>query len=300
MDLHRLCLADRKSVRRFLAASLRRQLAVYNFAAIYIWRNLFDIFWAKIEGSLCLFFQDNNGAFMNLCPLGKKITPQAVAAAFQAMDGMNKNPALSRIENAEAGELAFYQGLGYDCRQKSADYLYLRKGLADLKGDAFKSKRACVNYFTRNYDSQYLEYGSGHRRDCLRLYKNWMAERSGRNRDPVYQGMLKDSFSALQALLEDYPALGCIGRIVRIAGEIKGFTFGYELDQQTFCVLFEVCDLSCKGLSQYIFRRLCAELSQYRYMNIMDDSGLANLKKTKESYRPAKLIPSFIVTRKNA
>jgi hypothetical protein len=298
MDFKKLSLADKKVFRRFLAAAAH-ELAVYSFANIYIWRGLFDIFWAVIDDSLCLFFRDKTGTFMNLCPLGKSIKPEVLGEVFKIMDGMNKNPAVSRIENAEAKDTAFLEGLGYACRQKPADYLCLRKDLAELKGDPFKSKRACVNYFIRNHKSQYLAYRDDYRQDCLKLYKSWMLKRQDLSNDPVYRGMLLDSFSCLEVLLRDYPALDCLGRVVKIDGEIKGFTFGFELNRETFCILFEITDLSCKGLSQYIFRQICAQLDSYKYINIMDDSGLTNLKKVKESYRPARLIPSFIITRKD-
>ena len=42
-----------------------------------------------------------------------------------------------------------------------------------------------------------------------------------------------------------------------------------------------------------------SELKGYKFINIMDDSGLENLKKVKLSYQPLKLIPAYIAKRKN-
>ena len=61
-------------------------------------------------------------------------------------------------------------------------------------------------------------------------------------------------------------------------------------------VLFEVADLKLKGISQYIFRELAKEMN-YKYINIMDDSGLDNLKRVKLSYRPYRMIENFVVSR---
>jgi uncharacterized protein len=72
------------------------------------------------------------------------------------------------------------------------------------------------------------------------------------------------------------------------------------LDKDTFCILYEITDLTIKGLSQFIFRQFCSELKDYRYINVMDDSGLENLKRVKLSYRPLKVIPAYIVKRKDA
>ena len=84
---------------------------------------------------------------------------------------------------------------------------------------------------------------------------------------------------------------------MRVEKQIKGFTFGYKLNNDTFCILYEITDLSIKGLAQFIFRRFSAELKDYSYINIMDDSGLDNLRKVKLSYKPKRLVSAYIATR---
>jgi len=95
---------------------------------------------------------------MYFSPLGKTKSPEAVRQAFEIMDGYNKNKEISRIENAQADELGFYNELGYICKEKSLDYLCRRVELAHLKGDKFKSKRASCNYFIKHNDFEYLPY----------------------------------------------------------------------------------------------------------------------------------------------
>jgi hypothetical protein len=99
-------------------------------------------------------------------------------------------------------------------------------------------------------------------------------------------------------LLDDYSGLKIVGRVVKIDKKIKALTFGFRLAEDTFCILYEITDLSIKGLAQFIFREFCRELADYKYINIMDDSGLENLKKVKLSYHPVKLVPAYIVKRK--
>ncbi len=106
--------------------------------------------------------------------------------------------------------------------------------------------------------------------------------------------------NSLKVLLNNYRGLRLAGRIVRIDKEIKAFSFGFELNPEAFCILYEITDLSIKGLAQFIFRRFCAELKDYRFINIMDDSGLENLKKVKLSYKPIRLIPAYIIKRPHA
>jgi len=298
MKLCKLKIKDKPLFNKFLRLT-RHDLSVYAFENIYIWRPLFDIYWAVVRNNLCVFLKDKIGCFLYLPPLGEKIDPQAVDGAFKIMDGVNSNKEISRIENIEKSGVSFYEDLGYKCSYKSSDYLCLRTNLAGLRGNRFKSQRAVFNYFRKHYNYEYLQFSPKYKRACLELYGLWAVERMAKTKDKIYQGMISDSRGCLKILLRDYTHLNITGRIVKIGDRIKAFTFGFPINPDTFCILYEIADLSVKGLAQFIFRRFCRELSGYKYINIMDDSGLENLKQVKLSYHPEKLIPAYIITRKN-
>ena len=298
MGLKKLTLADRGVFREFLA--LRpHELSVYNFANIYIWRGLFEISWEILDANLCVFFEDPIGRFLYLAPLGEKISFKALESSFELMDSRNKNSFVSRVENVEAADVKVLQKSGYRLRAKPGEYLCSRKSLSELKGDGYKSKRAVINFFIKHYSACFREYLPADSQACLELYRLWSKERSGASRDPVYRGMLEDNLTCLEKMLADFRVLDLTARVVETKEGIKAFTAGFKINPETFCVLYEFADLSVKGVSQYIFRRFCQELDGYKYINIMDDSGLKNLKVVKESYRPLRLVPALIADRKN-
>jgi hypothetical protein len=237
---------------------------------------------------------------MNCEPLGREITAGTVERVFSVMDACNKNPAYSRIENIEKSRIGFYKDLGYEAVEKSGDYLYERSALAALRGDAYKSKRASCNLFAKSYKSEYLVYKHAHRQECIDLYNAWAGGRRATTQDSLYSGMLEDQAACLGAALKDPAKLGLTGRVVKVAGKIRAFTFGCELNPETYCVLYEIADLSFKGIAQYIFRKVCEEMNKYKYINAMDDSGLKRLESVKSSYRPAKIIPAYIIQRPHA
>ncbi len=275
----------------------QHDLSVYNFNNIYIWSSLFDIYWALENSNLCVFFKDKLGSFLYLPALGENIKPEVIAKAFEVMDRFNPNPENSRIENVEEKDLSFFRDLGYVCVLKSHDYLCLRSDLARLKGNSFKAKRASCNYFIKHYSFECLPFGLKYKNWCLELYRQWMRARKAAFPDLVYQGMLEDSGKSLKVLLDNYKDLDCSGWLVKIKNQVRAFSFGFKLNPQTFCILYEITDLSIKGLAQFIFRSFSSELEGNKYINVMDDSGLDNLKKVKLSYHPVKLIPSYIVKR---
>jgi hypothetical protein len=293
---NKLSLGDKPLFDKFLKLR-RHDLAVYSFADIFIWKGLFDIKWSLVRDNLCVFFRDKIGCFLYLPPLAKTIDPEVCLEAFSVMDRFNRNKEISRIENIEGQDADFFRTLGYEIKEKSRDYLCLRSDLAGLKGDKFKSKRASYNYFVKNHRFEYLPYSPKQKKSCLDLYHLWMHQRMLGSEDRVYRGMLEDSLGSFSMLLDNYAKLGCTGRVVRVDGRIKAFTFGYKLNPDTFCILFEITDLTVKGLAQFIFREFAKDLEGFTYINIMDDSGMDNLRRVKLSYHPAKLTPAFIAKR---
>lgn len=294
MTLKKLSVKDKRIFDKFL--SLRRHsLSSYAFVNIYIWKSLFGVYWGIINGALSVFFEDNGAYFMYLPPLADNLTPPTIEKSFAVMDGFNKNKGYSRIENVEEKDLAFYKKSGYECNKKNCDYLCRRADLAAIRGNAFKAKRAARNYFLKHYDFEYLPFAVKYKEACLDLYDEWAKSRQAGNEDSIYRGMLKDNLAAMKILLDDYEHLGVSGRIALIGGELKAFTFGFPINEDIFCVLYEITDLRVKGLSQFIFQKFSSELKDYKRINIMDDSGLDNLKKVKLSYHPSDLAASYTI-----
>jgi len=84
---------------------------------------------------------------------------------------------------------------------------------------------------------------------------------------------------------------------VEVQGEVVAYTFGYPLNDDTFCVLFEVTDLSFKGLAAFIFSRFCSDdaVKRFEFINAMDDFEAAALTQAKMSWRPVRLEPVYTV-----
>jgi len=296
MKLNKLSLKDQKLFNRYFDLS-PRELAAFSFANIFIWRTLYTINWTVIENCLCIFFRDTVGCFMYLPPLSDgQPGPEVLRQAFVIMDKINKNKDISRIENIPQEDLDYYRSLGYLRHEKYPDYLCLRSELAHLTGNKFKSQRAAYNYFIKHYDYNWRKLRLTDRADCLNLFNSWVGMRKTHCADEVYCGMLEDNRKVIKEALVNYQQLNLEGIVVMVSKEIKAFSFGYRLNCNTFCILYEITDLAVKGLAQFIFRQLSQELKDYKYINIMDDSGLENLRKTKLAYKPVRLINAYIVT----
>lgn len=298
MNLRAISLKDKAIFERYLKLK-KHWLCTYSFSNIFVWRGIFEIKWAVIEESLCIFFRDKIGTFLYLPPLSAEFNPDATRAALRILKEANSNPLFAHIDNIEEKDVAFYRKLGCECTLNSHDYICLREDLTGLKGNDFKSKRASYNYFSKHYNHTYKPLSRDYAQECIKLYKSWAGQRKKGNADPVYQGMFDDSFLVLKNTFRNYANLGFKGVTVFVDKKLKAFTLGYPLDKENFCVFYEVADLEIKGLAQFIFREFSKKLQGYKYINTMDDSGIEGLRKVKLSYHPELLAASYSARIKN-
>ena len=275
------------------------RLSSYAFTPLYIWRDHLAFYWVELAGHLCVFAKQNDDYFMPILPIPYHVSScgylNVVHEAYQFMLESSRNSHIARIENVPQEMLSLFERNGFCSSLKGTEYLYETAALGRLSGNRYKSKRGAYNAFVGRYPSATLTpYCLTDQDACFALYDTWRTERAAQCNDAVYCAMLDDSRSAHRTAIADAGELGLLGRVVRINGEVSGYTFGYPLNGDTFCVLFEVTDLRTKGLAQFIYREFCRELmGTYKWINAMDDSGLENLKRVKRSYHPTHLILSY-------
>lgn len=296
MDLQPLTL-DNKSIFDSYIGLNRHKLSNYSFASIYVWRNHFEYFWTLMEDHFCIFAKHAEDYFIPILPIGEPFSLNVAILALQHCLETNRNRQIARIENVPKKWQEVFQEKGYHCVQHGTEYIYRTDELVRLNGNRYKSKRNAYNSFKERHSSTRLTpYQNSDLEECLALYSCWQNSRSENSEDDVFLAMLEDSESAHRIGVTYSEELGLIGRVVRIDGEIKAYTFGYPLNSDVFCVLFEIADLNINGLSQFIYREFCRELMpKYKWINAMDDSGLENLKRVKRSYHPTDMIPSYTV-----
>ncbi len=272
------------------------QLASYSFPYHFIWRDLFTYEWMELEGHVCLVAGNKEGCFLALPPIGPDPCGPAMTRAFAFLSERNKTQALTRIENAPESLAGCCRDLGYRVAPKGPDYLYRRDDLVGWHGDCYKSQRVAYNHCVKQVRPRSRAFCPEDADACLTLYRQWREGVKGDASSDLARHMAADAESAHRIGIRHAAELGLKGLIVEVEGRVTAYTFGYALNAQTFCVLFEIADRQVQGLGAYIFREFCRELEPYEFINTMDDSGLDGLRRAKLAYHPLRLVESYIVS----
>ncbi len=262
----------------------------------HIWNGLLAYWWVELQGAVCLFAQSPDGWFMSLPPIGTGPINVPLSAAMEQLRRWNGDSPVSRVENVPAQLVPELERMGYRVTPKDSDYLYRAADLVSLAGDPYKSQRALCNRFEREQSFQVDSYRVSDREDCRALLADWSRQKQVEGRESFGAMLLADAASAHEIVWSQASALRLVGRVIRIRGRLRAYTFGYWLTNMTFCVLVEVTDRTYPGLAQYLFRETCrmALAEGAEYINTMDDAGLSGLRASKLAYHPAMLIPNFV------
>lgn len=288
----------------------------YTFAGNYIWLSNATGFYAVINDTFCLFILSSGVLTMLLPPIGKKEnTYDAMISCFEIMNSHNENNNYSKIEYVhedilegfvdylEEGTLVFEMLKDFVIEKKLVDYIYRSDKLINLAGDSYKVKRNEINRFKKIYPNHKLEMfdKEKHSEAVLTLFNKWVKDRTQfmpqEEVEIFLDGIYFERF-AIKRLLKDYDNLELIGLVLYIDDELKGFTVGERISDDTASVIIEKTDFEILGCAQFIFReftKILKDTYNSEYINVGDDMGFENLKKVKMSYRPHKLIPKYTI-----
>lgn len=107
----------------------------------------------------------------------------------------------------------------------------------------------------------------------------------------------KTDFAVCAEALQNFSALALWGTIYYIENEPAGFTIGEPLNADMFCLHFAKASKRYHGIYEFMFNDAAKQLEpQYRYLNLEEDMGNGNLRRTKTSYGPETILKKYRIS----
>ncbi len=188
-----------------------------------------------------------------------------------------------KLESVFPSEYAFYPS------RNSFDYIYRVSDLANLAGKKYHSKRNHISYFKKNYEWSYEKMTEDNLNECIRMNEKWYEN----NVDKDPEGIAAER-QALNLCFNNFNKFGFVGGVLRVNGEVVAFTFGEELNKNTFVTHFEKAYAEIRGAYPMINNQFALNtIYDYEFVNREDDIGSEGLRKAKLSYYPEILLEKF-------
>jgi len=286
LGLARLTIPAREILRPYFEAEASA-LAGHTFAAVALWTGIFDLYWMTSGDCLLVFASGDGDTFLFLPPLGAGDVGEAARAGLETLRALAPDAPSPRIQDADEATREKLFPFGWRVRESDVEYVYRRTAMAELAGNRYEKKRQRCNHFERNYDWQWRPFQPEDVPSAVALYRGWLANRAATTEDDFYVAQAQVSFRTFYRGLCCGEELGLAARVLEADGRMSGVTVACPLhDGKSFSTMFEVSDLGVKGSAQFMFRQLCRELDSYAFVNAGGSSGLEDLRRVKESYRP--------------
>ncbi|MCG8633167.1 MAG: phosphatidylglycerol lysyltransferase domain-containing protein [Desulfobacterales bacterium] len=282
-------LEDRQMVQGFVDR-YGIQSCEYNFVNLFSWQEVYNYRWFAYEGRLLIYDGVNHCMFM---PLGEPFEPESLfALSHHLMNIMELSPniclATSAYIDAYPRIRDFYT-VAED--RDAAEYIYLTRSLAELKGNKLHKKRNLVSQFKRRYpDFRILPINDNNRSAVKAFSRDLLL-----TREPVPRS-LQEEYSAMEKTFAHWDDLKVQGLLLTVEDKIAAFSVFSRLNADTVNVHFEKANIAFKGAAQVINQETALYLAdKVKYINREQDLGIAGLRQAKLSYEPRRLITPFLL-----
>ena len=176
-----------------------------------------------------------------------------------------------------------------NCDDSESDYIYLTEKMANFKGRQYTRHRNHLNQFLSLYVPEDKPLSIKNSPDAMNILQEWQND-SGLTPD-------KTDFEQCSEALQNIPELALWGTIYYIENEPAGLIIGEELNVDTFCLHFAKASTKYHGIYEFMFNDSAKKLqSQYKYLNLEEDMGNKNLRRTKDSYGPELLLKKYRIS----
>ena len=173
-----------------------------------------------------------------------------------------------------------------------SDYIYQTKNLASFSGKTFTRHRNHLNQFFGAYQPEDRPLGPENLNDGREILTHWQ------NESRLSAG--KTDFAVCEEALRKFTELALWGTIYYIDKKPAGFIIGEALNPDMFCLHFAKASKDYHGIYEFMFNDTAKKLeAQYRYLNFEEDMGNKNLRKTKSSYGPERIIRKYRISLKH-
>lgn len=174
------------------------------------------------------------------------------------------------------------------------DYVYDAQKIMTYSGKAYHKKKNHVNAFKKEYAGRYeyrnLNCGQHHDEIMDFLYK-WEEIRAIEDE----YDRVSNELVGIDYLISHCDSINFKMGAIYIDGEMQAFTLGvYAKAEKMMFIHVEKANPNIRGLYPFIFQQfLLHECPDALYANREDDMGLENLRKSKMSYNPIRLVEKY-------
>ena|ERR1039457_139028 len=260
------------------------EISEFSFANLFLFRHAHSYKLTRLNDSIVVLGHAYEGTHFFLPPMTGNISQSLQELQTEGLT-------LYGADSALINKYLDKRSIDIIPDRDNFDYLYLREDLAGLPGNRFHKKKNRIKYFTSRHLFRVELYREEFLEECISLLDEW-----GRIHSGTENNSISLEIAAAGEALQMAAILGLQGLVVLVEGVVKAFSLGEKLNKDMSVCHFEKADPFMEGLFQFINREFSSQLFiDCRYVNREQDLGEPNIRKTKLSYHPIRMVEKFRV-----
>lgn len=285
----RFSLKDQVIFRRFFE-EFSPQSCEYNFANLFAWQEVYNIFWTLYQDRLLIYDGLSDLAYM---PLGRDFFPEELVVLSLQLEreGLNPDFGLATQEFVEKyPDLDEYYQI--EELRDSSEYIYDVGQLVELSGTKLAKKKNLIAQFNRYYSGwQVHGFEKQYRQGALKLAQA-MLDRQKRPTKTLRQEM-----EAIKKAVEYCDDIGLEGTVITYKDSVVAFSLFSRISASTYDVHFEKSNPEFKGAAQVVNQETARYLKgKCLFINREQDLGIKGLRQAKLSYDPIDLKTPYLLS----
>jgi uncharacterized protein len=268
----------------------------FNFASLYSYSNQIPNKISLLNDNLVILLHDYHTGEPFLSFLGKNNVAETATVLLRYAQSNLDSKDLHMVPEISTTELVNNKYFAINEDRDNFDYIYNFKDLVDMEGNKNRVNRRQVNAFFDKYphcEYQTLDLNYPHHRDQIfKLFYVW-AKQSKRADDEVEIEKI-----AIQRFFDLKDLINLYAGGVYDQGQLISFLFFEILDNGYVVGHFGKANKNYSGLYRYTQYMSYKELWQKdcKYLNLEQDLGIENLRKTKMLWRPERFLKKYTVS----
>jgi hypothetical protein len=172
------------------------------------------------------------------------------------------------------------------------DYLYSVTDLIELKGKHFHNKKNLLNQFKKNYDFEYVHFGTDMIHKAMQMQEDWCVWR-----DCESSEVLAAENRVISRILSKWETIQVLtGAAIIVDQTMVAYTIAESFTKDTLVIHFEKGNQEYKGVYQAINQMFLEHSgNKFEWVNREQDLDNQGLRKAKLSYNPVDFLKKYRV-----
>jgi hypothetical protein len=264
------------------------EISEFTFTNIYSWTHAYNFEVSMLQDLIILkSTAGNTRRFFN--PLGLGDVKEAIVKVLEESKGI-----FIRIPESTKALFGNEDRFIIEPDRPNSDYLFRIDDLVSLAGRKYDGKRNLIKKFKVEHEYRFVEFNASNVSRCLDFEEKWC---SIKDCDSV-EG-LNNERKAIKDMVANFSEFNLIAGAIEIKSAMLALAVAESLNLSTMVMHVLKADPNVPGLYQVMMNEFLERHSSgFEYVNLEQDLGIEGLRKSKESYHPARMIDKYTISLK--